>query len=65
MALIPVYALYGSQDESLVAGDVRRLFEGIRAKGGDARFRVLREKGHYISDEAFMSDELNEWLDSL
>lgn len=65
MALIPIFAVYGSNDKRLADSKIGQRFEEVRQKGGRAKLMILEDKDHYISDEAFTFKEMREWLSTV
>jgi predicted peptidase len=62
MALIPIFAVYGSKDKRLTDSKIAQRIEEINQKGGQALLKIIENKDHYISDEAFALKEMNDWL---
>ena len=62
MALVPVFAIYGSHDERLIESKIQERFELINKLGGQAVLKILEGKGHYISVEAYTLREMIDWV---
>jgi predicted peptidase len=59
---LPTWAFHGKLDEAIPVAESERMFEAIRAAGGNPQLTVLADAGHAICDVVCGRDDLWTWL---
>jgi len=62
MAKVSFYAVYGTEDERFHQSKIEERIKTIVRLGGVAKLQTFLGKGHFISDEAFQSQDLVDWI---
>lgn len=59
---LPTWVFHGAQDEDVPIGRSQAMVDAQRAAGGDVRFTVYPEDGHYIWGKVYSDPEFYAWL---
>jgi predicted peptidase len=59
---VPIWAFHGATDDVVKTADDQAMVDAIKACGGDIRFTVYPDVGHWAWDPAYADPKLYEWL---
>jgi predicted peptidase len=59
---IPIQIFQGAKDEKLSIDDTQQIVDTLRGLGGKVDFTVFPEGDHFIADEVYSDEKLQQWF---
>ncbi len=59
---LPIWTLVGDEDNAMIVGGTRALFDAVKAAGGSPRLTEYRGVGHNSWDRAYSDPKLLSWM---
>ncbi len=59
---LPIWTLVGDEDNAMIVGGTRALFDAVKAAGGSPRLTEYRGVGHNSWDRAYSDPKLLRWM---